>query len=266
MPDQRGELWGASDAYEAYMGRWSRRIAPQFLSWLAPKVNSSWIDVGCGTGVLCQSIVAGFQPKSVLGVDPSSKFIETAHTRIQDECFDGQVGNAGSLDCPDETFDYAVSGLVLNFVPDKARAVEEMVRVVKHGGKCGLYVWDYGGNMQIMRRFFDAALERDQSARDFDDGFDDTTCRPAPLRQEFETAGLMDVTVEAIDIPTPFANFEDYWAPFLGGTGSAPKYLATLSPDQQAELKEAVRGRIPTGPDGEILLAARAWAVQGTRQ
>jgi len=265
MTEKRGELWGASDAYEMYMGRWSRRIAPQFLSWLGPASDASWVDIGCGTGVLCEAILLGCSPKAVLGIDSSAAFVEAATSRIKDARFKGEQGSAEAVGAADESMDYAVSGLLLNFVPDKARSIEEMVRVTVPGGKSALYVWDYAGHMQIMRHFFDAALELDANAKEYDDGIKAPICRPAPLRQLFEGAGLKRVSVEAIDIPTSFESFAEYWKPFLGGTGSAPKYFASLDPESQVKLEKKVRQRIPTGPDGEILLAARAWAVQGTK-
>lgn len=179
------------------------------------------------------------------------------------DLFACRLGDAASLPAEDGEFDVCVSGLVLNFVPDKARCVAEMTRVVRPGGLVGLYVWDYAGHMQIMRYFFDVATELDDQARRFDDGVNAPICRPRPLQRQFLDAGLDQVSVTALDIPAAFANFEEYWTPFLGGTGSAPKYCSTLAADAREELRERLRSRLPTGPDGEILLAVRAWAVKG---
>ena len=88
-------------------------------------------------------------------------------------------------------------------------------------------------------------------------------CRPGPLSDLLKSAGLLDVEVQAINIPTAFDSFDDYWTPFLGGTGSAPKYCMLLGEEARERLRETLRRRLPTGPDGEILLAARAWAVKG---
>lgn len=263
MPEQRSGLWGASDAYEMYMGRWSRKIAPAFLECVGMRPEADWLDIGCGTGVLSAAILEHCAPKTIVGVDPSEGFVEAARGAIQDARFEGRVGGAEALEVPDNAADCAVSGLVLNFVSDEAKAVAEMTRTVRPGGKVALYVWDYAGHMQIMRYFFDAAIEMDAGALAFDDGVQARVCRPGPLKMLFEDAGLEDVAVEAIDTPAAFADFEDYWTPFLGKTGSAPKYLSTLEPDAQAQLKARVRDRIPIGPDGEILLAIRAWAMQG---
>jgi hypothetical protein len=138
-----------------------------------------------------------------------------------------------------------------------------MVRVTKPGGTVALYVWDYAGHMQIMRYFFDVATALDPRASEFDDGVKAPVCRPRPLADLFSRAGLRDVEVQAIDIPAAFESFDDYWTPFLGGTGSAPKYCMSLDDEARDRLREEIRGRLPTGPDGEILLVARAWAVKG---
>lgn len=152
---------------------------------------------------------------------------------------------------------------MLNFVPDKEKAVHEMVRVVRPGGVVALYVWDYAAHMQVMRTFFDVANSLDPKAAEYDDGIKAPICRPKPLADLFTHCGLRDVEVRAIDAPAAFLTFEDYWSPFLGGTGSAPKYCMSLDEASRERLKEAVQQRLPTGPDGEILLAIRAWAAKG---
>lgn len=256
-------LWGASDAYERYMGRWSRKVAAQFLDWVDVPPGARWVDIGCGTAVLTAAIVESRQPSSVVGIDTSATFLETARHELTDPRVSFKQGDAQSLPLQDTCADAVVSGLVLNFVPDKDAAIAEMVRVSSPGGIIALYVWDYAGHMQIMRRFFDAAAALDQSAREFDDGVKAPICRPTPLRSLFEQAGLADIVVKAIDIPAAFDSFDDYWTPILGGTGSAPKYCASLSESARERLRIEVQSRLPIGPDGEILLAARAWGIKG---
>lgn len=255
-------LWGSSDAYEKYMGRWSRRVAPHFVDWLSVPPGESWADIGCGTGALSSTILARSTPSSVVGIDPSEAFLGMARSQIGDARFQCRQGNAEALPLEDAKFSVAVSGLVLNFVADKRNAVAEMKRVVRQGGSVALYVWDYAGHMQVMRHFFDAASELDSGAREFDDGIKAPICRPGPLSALLKEAGLADIEVQSLDIPAAFENFDDYWTPFLGGTGSAPKYCASLAPDAQSRLREKLRSRLPTGPDGEILLALRAWAIK----
>ncbi|MFC4454237.1 class I SAM-dependent methyltransferase [Deinococcus sonorensis] len=256
------DLWGAAEAYERYMGRWSRAVAPLFLAWLAAPPGQRWVDLGCGTGVLSGCIAQTCQPESLLGLDTAEAFVQVAAERVPGATF--RVGDATETGLPPGGFDRAVSGLVLNFTRDPLQALREMARLVRPGGQVALYVWDYAGHMQIMRRFFDVARTMDPEAVRFDDGVNAPICRPGPLREGVEAVGLGNVQVTALDIPAAFEHFDAYWAPFLGGTGSAPKYVATLTTEHRDRLREAVRASLPTGPDGEILLAVRAWAVRGT--
>ncbi|WP_102126812.1 class I SAM-dependent methyltransferase [Deinococcus planocerae] len=256
------DLWGVAEAYEGYMGRWSRGIAPLFTAWLAPEPGRNWVDLGCGTGALSACVSHTCRPGSLLGLDTSEGFLAYAAGQVPGAAF--RVGDAADTHLPSGGFDYAVSGLVLNFVPDPARALREMARLVRPGGRVALYVWDYAGQMQIMRHFFDAARPIDPGSVAFDDGVRAPVCRPGPLRAALTGAGLEDVEVTALDLPAAFDSFEAYWAPFLGGTGSAPKYCASLDPQVRERIRQAVRAALPTGPDGEILLAVRAWAAKGT--
>lgn len=196
-----------------------------------------------------------------MGIDSSEGFIASAKQHVYDA--DLRMGNAAELELADDSLDFAVCGLVLNFVPDSQKVISEMVRVVRPGGTVASYVWDYAGHMQIMRYFFDTALEFDPGASEYDDGVNAPIWRPRPLVRAFESAGLGGVETTALDIPTPFVDFDDYWASFLGGTGSAPKYCMGLDEVTRNMIKKSIQAKLPTGPDGEILLAARAWAVKG---
>jgi trans-aconitate methyltransferase len=255
------KLWGAAETYDRYMGRWSRRVAPLFVDWLGAPEGKAWADIGCGTGELAVQIAVRAAPARLVGLDTSAAFLTRAAESVPGAEF--READATSLGLPDAGLDYAVSGLGLNFLPDKAKALAEMARVVRPGGTVGLYVWDYAGRMQVMRHFFDTAREFDAGSAAFDDGINAPICRPKPLADAFAAAGLVDVATTAIDIPAAFADFDDYWQPFLGGTGSAPKYCMSLDEPLRNRIRDALRQRLPTGPDGEILLAARAWAVRG---
>jgi SAM-dependent methyltransferase len=175
------------------------------------------------------------------------------------------TGDATSLPFAAGAFDAVVSGLVLNFIPDRERAVAEMRRVVASGGVVAAYVWDYAGEMQLMRHFWDAAIAMDPSARRLDEGVRFGLCRPDALRSLFGAARLRDVEVRAIDVPTRFVDFDDYWSPFLGGQAPAPGYCMSLEVDERARLRERVRSGLPIAEDGSIDLIARAWGVRGTR-
>ena len=149
--NKKSKLWGAADTYERYMGRWSRKVAPLFVDWLDASQEQSWADIGCGTGELSLQIASKCKPSHLVGIDTSAAFITQAAKYVPSAEF--REGDATNIDLPDEGLDYAVSGLVLNFVPDKAKALSEMARIVRPGGVVALYVWDYAGHMQIMRYF-----------------------------------------------------------------------------------------------------------------
>jgi SAM-dependent methyltransferase len=259
----QSDVWESGTAYESYAGRWSRSVAREFLAWLDVPAGGSWLDVGCGTGALSRTILEFASPGAVRGVDPSAGFIEYVRTQISDGRARFEVGDARALPYSGPEFDAVVSGLVLNFVPEPALAVAEMSRVARPGGAVAAYVWDYEGGMEMMRYFWDAAAALDPAARDLDEGRRFPLCRPEPLAALFEGAGLEDVSVRPIDVHTRFRGFDEYWSPFLGGQGPAPGYLASLSEEGRAALRERVRSSVPAAPDGSLALVARAWAVRG---
>lgn len=257
------EAWTSDQAYEPYVGRWSRRVAPRFLAWFGAAPSGAWCDVGCGTGALAHAILATQAPSRVLGVDPSEAYLLAARRRTPDPRLETAAGSATSVPAPDDAFDHVVSALVLNFVPRPDEGLTEMRRVTRPGGRIGAYVWDYAEGMQMMRLFWDAAAAVDPAGGDLDEGVRFPLCRPGPLHALFSTAGLVDVAVEPIDVPTVFTDFDDLWRPFLGGQGAAPKYCAALPEDVRTALRERLRTTVPTRPDGTIHLTARAWAVRG---
>jgi SAM-dependent methyltransferase len=159
--------------------------------------------------------------------------------------------------------DVAVSGLVLNFVPDHGSMTREMARITRPGGSVAAYVWDYADGMQMMRHFWDAAIAVSPSDATLDEGERFPLCRPGPLRELFERAQLKSVTVRAIDIPTVFRDFDDYWNPFLGKTGAAPAYLASVGDEVRERIRLHLKSRLAPRHEGPIELTARAWAVRG---
>jgi SAM-dependent methyltransferase len=260
-----GANWASGDIYEPYVGRWSRLVAREFVPWLAVPAGATWLDVGCGTGALSATILAYADPEAVTGVDPSEAFIAWAGAHVRDARARFEVGDARALLGADATFDVAVSGLVLNFVPEPEHAVEEMARVVRPGGSVGAYVWDYADRMEMMRRFWDAASALDPAASEADEGRRFPICQPGPLGDLFRDSGLREVGVRAIDIPTVFRDFDDYWTPFLGGGAPAPRYALSLDEEHRAALRASIRSRLTFEADGSIYLIARAWAVRGRR-
>lgn len=261
--NQRPDNWAHGNPYEQYVGRWSRRVAPLFLSWLGIPGGRRWLDVGCGTGALTAAILEHCAPSSVAGVEPSEGFLSTASDHLSGHAALYQ-GSATTIPLANASVDVVVSGLVLNFVPDRNAALAEMARVTSSRGTIGAYVWDYAGKMDFMRIFWDAAVELAPDAAEMDEGVRFPVCRPERLVELFEGAGLNGVEVTAIDVPTPFANFDDYWQPFLGGQGPAPSYLTSLDEAARARVRERVRKALPVQDDGSISLVARAWAIRAT--
>lgn len=280
----RHDAWAAGDNYDAYMGRWSRLVAPRFLDWLgAPRADreaadlsrsvnpldnlggGDWLEVGCGTGALAAAILARGNPRSLLGIDPSAGFVATARKNLPDPRASFEVGDAQALAVPAASKDAIVSGLVLNFVPDRARALAEMKRVARPGACVGFYVWDYpGGGMQMMRAFWRAATTLDPNAAELNEDRRFPFCTPDGLTALARAAGLANVECEAIEVPTVFKDFADYWRPFTLGTGPAPGYCASLAPESRERLRQRLEQSLPRGADGAISLQARAWAVRAT--
>ena len=258
------DRWSSGDSYERYVGRWSRPVAASFLRWLAIPPGRSWVDVGCGTGALTEAILRDAAPSRVVGVDPAAPFIARARAQVPDARASFTVGDARCLPLPDDDVDVVASALSLNFVPDPAAAVAEARRVVRPGGVVAAYVWDYAEGMELMRCFWDVAAELDPAAGDVEESLRFPLCRPEPLAAVF--AGLDEVEVTGITVPTVFADFDDYWTPFLGGNGPAPAYAMALDEPRRDALREALRERLPVAADGSIPLSARAWAVRGRRR
>lgn len=259
-------VWAVGAAYEAYVGRWSRLVAREFVRWLGVGQHCRWLDVGCGTGTLVEAIVDEAEPQLVLGIDRSKGFVGHARLRANDARMAFQVGDAQALPVPAGGFDAVVSGLVLNFVPDPAKMVAEMMRAGRTGGTIALYVWDYAAGMELMRCFWNAAKELDRAAAALDEAVRFPICAPAPLEALFRAAGLSRVAARAIDVPTRFRDFDDYWSPFLGGQGPAPTYAMSLPEERRIALRERLRSTLPIASDGSIRLTARAWAVRGSNQ
>ena len=257
------DTWERGSPYEQYVGRWSRQVAPLFLSWLDIPVGRRWLDVGCGTGALCAAIVDHCSPSSVAGVEPSEGFLKTAKENLAGRAVLHQ-GNATAIPLADASVDVVVSGLVLNFVPDQRAALAEMARVTGRGGTIAAYVWDYAGKMEFMRFFWDAAVELDPNAAKLDEGVRFPLCRLEALERLFAGAGLKDVEVKPIDIATVFANFDEFWQPFLGGQGPAPAYAMSLEDTARARLRDRIREQMPVEANGSISLTARAWATRAT--
>lgn len=259
----RHDAWQAGDRYEAYMGRWSRQVAPHFLDWLDVPHGLDWLDVGCGTGALSAAILARCNPKSLISIDPSEGFVATARAMVPDRSAEFRVGDAQALALEAVSRDVVASALMLNFVPDRQRALSEMKRVARPGGTVGLYVWDYpGGGVEFMRAFWNAATSLDAGAAHLAEDRRFPFCTRDGLADLMKGAGLARVDCTAIEVPTVFRDFEDYWRPFTLGAGPAPGYCASLDAKAQQRLKEVLRNTLPRQADGSIALKARTWSLK----
>jgi trans-aconitate methyltransferase len=253
------DAWASGAAYEPYVGRWSRLVATEFVDWLEVPVGR-WVDLGCGTGALTQTVLDQCDPAEILAIDPSEDQLAWARFHVTDPRVSFRVGEVGDL--AGHRADAVVSGLVLNFLPDPTAAAAVM-RSVAPDGVIAAYVWDYAGRMELMRYFWDAAVDLDAAAASLDEGVRFAMCKRDRLEAVWREAGLIDVSSRAIDVPTRFGDFDDYWQPFLGGQGPAPGYAMSLDEERRTELRDNIRARLPIATDGSISLTARAWAVRG---
>ena len=267
MPCHGGTVFGDAQAYERFMGRWSMLLAPALLdvvrvdAWRAP---GRVLDVGSGTGHLARAVADRWPECEVVGVDPAPGFVEAARARADAEGEAHRIrfehGEAGALPLDDDSVDAALALLVLNFVPDPERAMAEMLRVTRPAGVLAAAVWDYGGGMGMLRALWDAAVRLDPLVS----GQDEATMplgRPGGLADLWHRAGLAEVDDGALEVHRRFASFDDYWEPFLEGTGPAGAYVRGLSDAGRAALRAEVRADLGPGPFG---LTCRAWWVRGT--
>lgn len=265
MTPQSSSAFSNASAYDGYVGRWSRLVGQSFIAWLNPPPGRTWLDMGAGTGILTEIVIEHAAPQKIVGVDLSPEYIEVARQRVRDARAEFVVADAQSPIADAGSYDIAISGLVLNFVPDPQQAVNRMAEAVRPGGQVAAYVWDYGGRMEMMRHFWDAATVVDPSAAEQDSGPRFAIARPENLRVAFEAARLGSVETTPIDAPTHFASFDDYWLPFLGAQGSVSKYLRSLDNARREAIREQLTRQLPIASDGTIDLIARAWAVKGAK-
>lgn len=262
MPPQQ-DIFAESDAYERFMGRWSRRLAPLLVKFASVDEGDSVLDVGSGTGALALALAEAIPSVRVTGVDPSSAYVRYAQARTPGDRVRFSVGDAQALEIPDASVDKTLSLLVMNFIPDSVKALREMIRVTRPGGVVAAAVWDYGEGMEMLRVFWDEAVALDSTIAARDER-NMPLCRQGELAALWRANGLQRVEELPIIIELSFASFDDYWRPFLGGQGPAGAYAASLSEPRRAALDARLRGRLlGTRQDGPFKLRGRAWAVKG---
>jgi len=258
------DQWAAGSSYEDFMGRWSRRVAAEFISWLRIPRGVHWLDVGCGTGALADVVCRDADPASVVGCDPAASFVEFAREHSHDVRQSFVIAGVGSLPRRPGGYGSVASLFALNFLPDPRGAVQEMQSVAAPRSTVSACVWDYSDGMLFLRHFWDAAVSQDSTASTLHEGNRFPLCRRDALTALFRDCDLGDVRCDSIEIRTVFASFDDYWRPFLGGTGPAPSYVASLDADGRTNLMRKLEETLPRSPDGTITLDARAWAVRGS--
>ena len=252
-------------AYDAYMGRWSKRLAPDFLEFAALVEGAAVLDVGCGTGSLTFEIAGRHMAASIDALDYEPEFVEAVNTRKGAASINVRQGDAMALPYESAQFDTALSLLVLHFVPDAVKAISEMVRVVKPGGVVAAAVWDAFGGMPSLRMFWDtvAAIHPAAEQRRCSLLIRPMT-RPNELQTAFRQAGLSNVAATLLTIRMDFESFEDFWIPAVFGQGTHSEFLAGLPEPTQRRVESSVRAAYLAGlPDGPRSFASSAWAVRG---
>ena len=257
----------SGDSYELIMGRWSRRLAGQFLDFADLTDGGQILDAGCGTGALTADLLQRTTTAEIVGVDISEAYVAYAQAAIQSPRVRFETGDLTQLIFADELFDQVFSQLVLLFVPEAERAIHELKRVTKAGGLIAATAWDVSGGLVFNRIFWDAAAILDPQAETLRQrAFTRPLTRPNELAQAWRAAGLTDVRPGELTIRTEFSSLDDFWAPFVGGDGPVPAYFRQTAPDMQNRIKDAVhRAYLGGDDDGPRSYAATAWVVSGRK-
>ena len=245
----------AAEAYDRFMGRYSRLLSSQLADLASVRGGQRVLDVGCGTGALTGELVARLGPAAVAAVDPSEPFV--AATRERHPGVDVHRSPAERLPFPNAAFDAALAQLVVHFMKDPVQGLAEMRRVTRRDGIVAACVWDHGGGDGPLGIFWDAA-------RTLDPGIDGEShlpgVRKGHLAELFEAAGLREIESTALSVSLQHPAFDSWWEPFTRGVGPAGAYLASLDPDQRITLRETCRRRVPSEP---FTVTAVAWGARG---
>jgi SAM-dependent methyltransferase len=261
--EHQATMFAKGDAYEQFMGRWGTQLARLYVAFAQLRDGDRVLDVGTGTGAVALTIEATMPSSHVEGIDPSAAFLEYGRSRAKSPRVRFEVGDAQALQFENGSFDKTVAQLVMNFIPDHERALREMVRVTRPGGVVSACVWDYGAGMQMLRFFWDEAVALAPAAAPKDER-NMKLSRQGQLAALWRKAALSTVEESPLSFEQRFVSFDDYWAPFLTGTGPAGTYVKSLGEDQRRELAARLRARLSGGrPDGPFTLNATANCVRG---
>jgi len=248
-----------SGAYERFMGRWSRAVAPHFLDWISAPPGGNWLDVGCGTGIFTELIFERCAPAAVFGIDPQRAQIDHAKCQPVGQRATLRVANAEALPFSDAVFDVVASALAINFIGDRPRALLEMRRVARPDGTVAGFVWDFEAErspswpLRVTMRKTGAGVPHIPGAN---------ASSLRALAALFEQAGFRDVTTTTIEVTLPYADFEAFWEAQTPSYSPTTRIINAMSPSERKQLMECVRAALPTDASGRIEYAARANAVK----
>ncbi|HEX2104949.1 MAG TPA: class I SAM-dependent methyltransferase [Solirubrobacteraceae bacterium] len=250
-----------AEAYDRHIGRYGAELARALIAAAGVRRGRRAVDVGCGPGALTTELAALLGPDRVAAVDPSAPFADACRRRVPDARV--EVAAAESLPFADGSFDHALAQLVVNFMTDPPAGVGEMRRVTRPGGTVAAAVWDYAGEMTLLRRFWDAAITLDPSAADLDEGRCMPHCTPAELGALWAAVGLAGTQVVPAVVGAAYDDFEDLWRPLELGVGPSGAYAASLPPEAREALKAELRRRLGIEDGRPFRLSARAWIATG---
>jgi SAM-dependent methyltransferase len=257
------KMFTTSEGYERFMGRWSRLLAPAYISFAGIRDGERILDVGTGTGSVASTLAAAVPSSEIVGIDPSEAFIAYARTRSESDRVRFEVGDAQALQHKGASFDQTMSLLVMNFVPDHQKAIGEMRRVTRPGGVVSACVWDYNAGMEMLRFFWDEVVALDPAMEPKDERHMKLS-REGQLGALWRKAGLTEVQERGLTIEQTYASFADYWTPFLKGAGPGGAYVASITDERRRQLEARLQKRLlGDRPDRAFTLKARAWCVRG---
>ena len=257
-------VFSEAQAYERFMGRWSRGLAPHFVRFAGVRDGDTVLDIGSGTGALTAAIAKKAPSSRIIGIDPAAPYVALAQSQQGSALVRFEVGDAQQMRFENALFDRTLSLLVVNFIPDARKALSEMKRVTKSKGTVAAAVWDYGEGMEMLRAFWDEAVAL-IPANAAKDERNMPLCRRGDLAALWREQGLQDVVEEGLTIETRFESFDDFWTPFLERQGPAGAYASSLPAADREALRLRLRRRLlGDGPEKPIVMHARAWAVRGT--
>jgi SAM-dependent methyltransferase len=259
----RAEMFQVSaDAYDRWVGRYGSQLSAALIEFAGIEPGMRALDVGCGPGALTSALVGRLGAGNVVAADPSEPFVETCRSRLAG--VEVVLAGAEALPFADAQFDSALSQLVVNFMNDAEAGVREMARVTRSGGVVAACVWDYAGEMTLMREFWAAAREVDpERGSAADEGAVMRWCGEGELAELWRSAGLNDVRFGALTVEAAYEDFDDLWSPLPSGVGPAGAFCKSLDDHGRAALYDAYRRRLGVG-EGPFELRARAWAAAGT--